>query len=190
MALCPGLAFAQSSPTDTVDLSKTQDFYTQNAKAAQTQGGDSAGTAAYEQMMDNFKTQNNTSSVTSSTQDLRQMKVDYNAMVKDATDGMKSKDPGEQKHLFDNYLYKSRNYLRDHPDPSYQLWIYRAVAAINLNKPATGMQAAQILSMMPAQQRSEPRVQRILAFLDKLGWMPQGSSAGAAPNQAPPAASK
>jgi hypothetical protein len=190
MAICPGFAFAQSNPADTVDLSKTQDFYTQNAKAAQVPGGAAAGTAAYDQMMDNFKNQNNTSSITSGTQDLRQMRVDYNTMVKMATDGMKSKDPSEQKHLFDNYLFLSRNYLRDHPDPSYQLWIYRAIAAVNLNKPATGMQAAQILSMMPAQQRAEPRVQRILAFLDKQGWMPQGGSAAAAPNPPAPAASK
>ncbi|MGD1030907.1 MAG: hypothetical protein ABSA05_07160 [Opitutaceae bacterium] len=176
---------------DTVDLSKTQDFYTQNAKMAEAQGGNTAGTAAFDQLMQTFQNQNNTGgSMVDAEQDARRMQVDYKNMVKKAVDAMKSKDPSEQKHLFDNYLYDSRNYLKDHPDPSYQLWFYRAIAAINLNKPATGKQAAQILSNMPAQQRADPRFQRILAFLDKQGWMPPGSSAAAAPNQAPPAASK
>jgi hypothetical protein len=195
-ALCPGFVFAQSgamgaakasNDTDTVNLEHMQVYFQNTDAAAQKE---SAGTSAFNSELSNFQTQNNVNTVVGLQQDMLQMQHDYKTMLDTASRAAKSTDPKEQTHLFDNYLYLSRNYLRDHFDPSYQLWVLRAIAALKLNKPATGSQAGQILLTMPPQQRAEPRIQRILAVLDKQGWLPKDKPAGASPNLPPPAADK
>jgi hypothetical protein len=200
IALCPGFVLAQpgatatakaSDVTDTVNLEHMQ-VYFQNANPAAGSNAQekSAGTTAFNDEMSNFQSQNNVNTVVSLQQDMRQMQFDYKTMLDTASQAAKSTDPKEQRHLFDNYLYLSRNFLRDHFDPSYQLWVLRAIAALKLNKPATGIQAGQILSTMPAQQRAEPRIQRILAVLDKQGWLSKDKPAEANPVPAQPAADK
>ena len=196
LALCPGTVFAQSgatntakasNDTDTVNLEHMQIYFQNTDAAAQKE---SAGTSAFNSELSNFQTQNNVNTVVGLQQDMLQMQHDYKTMLDTASRAARSTDPKEQTHLFDNYLYLSRNYLRDHFDPSYQLWVLRAIAALKLNRPATGIQAGQILNTMPAQQRAEPRIQRILTVLDKQGWLPKGKPAEANPNPPPPAADK
>jgi hypothetical protein len=123
-------------------------------------------------------------------EDAKKVELIYRSIVKLADQAAQKKDPAEQRSLFGNFLYNSRVFLRDYYDPSYQLWMLRAIAALRLNKPATGIQAAQILSMAPAQQLAEPRIQRVLAALDKQGWMPEDQPAEAEPNPPPPVADK
>jgi hypothetical protein len=152
--------------------------------------GRSAGTSAFNDEISMFQSQNNVNNVVGLNEDMKQMRLDYKKMMDTAGQAVRSADPKEQAHLFDNFLYASRNFLRDHFDPSYQLWVFRAIAALKLNKPATGAQAGQILETMPAQQRAEPRIQRILAVLEKQGWIPVEKPAEAAPNPPQQAADK
>jgi hypothetical protein len=183
IALFPVSVFAQwgSKDPDTVNLDNVKDFYVQNAKAGTPGNPSTVDPDAFDSEMANFKNQNNTGTMTQLQQDLRQMRLDYKTMVNEANQAMRSKDPNEQLHLFGTFMFESRNYLRDHPDASYLLWLLRAIAAVNLNKPTAGTQAGQILLMAPAQARSDPRIARILAFLENKGWLPKDASAAAAP---------
>lgn len=183
IAICPSSVFAQwgSKDPDTVNLDNVKDFYIQNAKAGTPGNPATVDPDAFDSEMENFKNQNNTSTMTDLQQDLRQIRLDYKNMVNGANQAMRSKDPNEQLHLFGTFMFESRNYLREHPDASYLLWLLRAIAAVNLNKPTAGTQAGQILLMAPAAARSDPRIQRILAFLEKKGWLPSDPSAAAAP---------
>jgi hypothetical protein len=195
LAFCPGFVFAQSGatnatkaadPNDTVDLARMQVYYQSADAAAGTGHGAAVGTSAFNDEMSMFQSQNNVNNMVGSAEDLKQMRNDYKKMMDEATMAVRSTDPKERAHLYDNYLYDSRVFLRDHFDPSYALWVQRAIAALVLNKPATGAQAGQILLVMPAQQRAEPRVQRILAVLVKQGWLPKD----AVPTPAPAPAGK
>jgi hypothetical protein len=144
---------------------------------------------AYMQEIAAFQSyQNDMTQVIDLQQDTKNLILHYKDMLDEASRAAKSKDVAEQKHLFENYLYDSKMFLRDHFDPSYELWVMRAIAALKLNKPATGMQAAQILSTMPEQQRVDPRIQKILVVLDKEGWGPKANPAKPAPSPAPQAA--
>lgn len=208
LALWPGLIFAQKDTADTVKMpddndtvnlvnmqvylqSAHTDLSTGNAIAAPPGGGSPPAfmSPAYMQEIAAFQSyQNDMTQVIDLQQDTKNLILHYKDMLDEASRAAKSKDAAEQKHLFENYLYDSKMFLRDHFDPSYELWVMRAIAALKLNKPATGMQAAQILSTMPEQQRVDPRIQKILVVLDKEGWGPKANPAKPAPSPAPQAA--
>jgi len=210
LAICPGLAFAQSDTADTVKAPDDKDMvnvanmqvYLQAAHTDMSTGNAIANpvggggpppfmSPAYLAEIAAFQSyQNDLTQVIDLQQDTRRLIADYKAMVDEASHAARTKDPAEQRHLFENFLHESKMFLRDHFDPSYELWIWRAIAALDLNKPATGAQAGQFLSMMPPQQLASPRIQRILAVLDKQGWLPKAKPADAKPNPVPPVPDK
>ena len=189
-AFCLGFVFAQSGATntakadsnDTVDLTHMQVYYqTRDAAGGGSRG--SVSTSAFKCEMAMFQSQNDTKNSVNANEDLKQMRNDYRTMMDTAANAAKTKDPKERAHLFDNFLFLSRTFLRDHFDPSYEPWVQRAIASLVLNRPATGTQAGQILLNMPDEQRNSPRIQRILAVLVRQGWLPK--DAVPIPPQAP-----
>jgi hypothetical protein len=212
MALFPGPAFSDSdtvnaikSPdsNDTVQLVNMQ-AYLQMSHVNLSEGN-AIGIAALQEPADAMKIgsptwfaemqafqsyQNNMNQAIDLQNDVKRMAVAYAHMIDESGRAAREKDPAEQRHLFENFLFDSRVFLRDHFDPSYQLWVLRAVAAMKLNKPATGAQAGLILSLMPSSQRAEPRIQRLLAVLDSKGWVPKDTPAEAKPASGPAAAGK
>ena len=213
LVLYPGLAFAAPDPVkpdddDTVPLSNlhgdsqdSQGFpqnsqaYAQNAQSNLANGnalGQQAmvGSPAYGQMTGAFQQyQNNMSMVVASQPDTKKFAAEYAHMLDEATQAAKEKDPAEQIHLFGNYLHDSRIFLTTHPDAT-QLWVLRAVAALKLNKPATGIQAGQYLSSLPPKDRTDPHIQKLLDVLGKQGWLPKAKPAEAKANPGPPAGDK
>lgn len=91
----------------------------------------------------------------------------------------KTKDVAERKHLLGNFIFDSRNYLRSYPDTP-RLWVMRGAAALQLNKQATGAEAAKFLLAMPPAERTDPRIQKLVEIMGKKGWLPPTAS-GAAP---------
>jgi hypothetical protein len=210
LVLYPGLALAAPDPVkpdddDTVPLSNlhgdAQGFpqnsqaYVQNAQSNLANGnalGQQAmvGSPAYGQMTGAFQQyQNNMSMVIASQPDTKKFAAEYTHILDEATQAAKEKDPAEQVHLFGNYLHDSRIFLINHPDAT-QLWVMRAVAALRLNKPATGIQAGQILSALPPKDRTDPHIKRLLDVLEKQGWIPNGKAAEAKANPGPSAGGK
>ena len=163
-------------------------LYAQNAQtnlaagnALGQQATTTIGTAAYGQMTANFQQyQNNMTMVVASQSDTKRDAADFAHMLDEASQAAKSKDPAEQAHLFGNYLHDSRIFLSTHPDVT-QLWVLRAVAALKLNKSATGAQAGQILSALPPKDRDDPHIQKLLQVLGQYGWVANANAAATAP---------
>ncbi len=95
----------------------------------------------------------------------------------------------ERRHYFGNYLVDSRNFLRNYPDAPPRLWVLRAIAAVQLNKEATGKEAGHmILTALPEKDRSDPHIQTLLVILARhglaraqsrrQGWRGAGSDSG------------
>jgi hypothetical protein len=206
LALFQGPVFAGSDAAhaddnDVVPLPKSSDdtqhsagtgqntqLYAQNAQTSLAAGnalGQQAtttiGSAAYGQMTASFQQyQNSMTMVVASQSDAKSDAREYAREIDEANQAAKSKDPAEQVHLFGNYLHDSRIFLTTHPDVT-QLWVLRAVAALKLNKPATGAQAGQILSSLPPKDRDDPHIQKLLQVLGQYGWLPKANAAATAP---------
>ena len=199
LVLCPSLLCAQSGTTDTVKSPDDKDLvdvanmqvYLQAAHADRSPPA-FMSREFFQEIASSYTRGRNYLSepIIIQNEDAKKVELIYRSIVKLADQAAQKKDPAEQRHLFENFLYESRVFLRDHYDPSYQLWVLRAVAALKLDKPATGIQAAQILSLMPPSQRAEPRIQRMLSVLGTHGWLPKDKPADAKPNPASPAPDK
>jgi hypothetical protein len=169
-------------------------LYAQNAQsnlaagnALGQQATTTIGSAAYGQMTASFQQyQNNMTMVVASQSDTKRDAAEYAHMMDEASQAAKSKDPAEQAHLFGNYLHDSRIFLSTHPDVT-QLWVLRAVAALKLNKPATGAQAGQILSSLPPKDRDDPHIQKLLQVLGQYGWVAKAKAVSTSPSPGSPA---
>jgi hypothetical protein len=66
----------------------------------------------------------------------------------------------------------------------------RAIAAVQLNKEATGKEAGHmILTALPEKDRSDPHIQKLLVILHGKGWLPEVKVV-AAPVATPASAAK
>ena len=206
LALCPGLAFAQS---DTVrsgtassgtaqsetDMGLNDTVYLQNAQSSLSEGNalgklstTTYGSPGYNQMIGDFEAyKDNMSAVVDAQADTKRVAHDFAHLLNEAGQAAKEKDVGEQNHLFGNYLYESRNFLILHPGypEANRIWILRAVAALKLNKPATGAEAGRVIAALPPQDRDDPHIKNLLAVLDKQGWLPTSKTSAAKANPSP-----
>jgi hypothetical protein len=111
---------------------------------------------------------------------------EYRRLLAIATRAARTKDATERKDQFGNFLYDSRIYLHDHPEAT-RLWVMRAAASLQLNKPATGAEAARAILNFPPAYRDDPQVQKLIALIRQRGWLPAETAATPGPGK--PAAS-
>jgi hypothetical protein len=95
---------------------------------------------------------------------------EYHRLLGVAARAAKTADLTERWDLYGNFLNDSRLYLHDHPDAT-RLWVMRAAASLQLNKPATGGEAGRILLGMPRRYRADPHVQKLIALIRQKGWL-------------------
>ena len=75
----------------------------------------------------------------------------------------------ERKRLLDEFLTKSDPFVRENKD-LLNMWMLRAVAALELNRRAPGREAAQELERLGASQSTDAKLAKVLAQLDRKGW--------------------
>jgi hypothetical protein len=76
----------------------------------------------------------------------------------------------EQRNTYlQEFLNKSQDFVKGQPN-SLQIWILRAVAALELNQPTAGREAAQRLVELKAGNLDDRKIRRVLAMLDRKGW--------------------
>jgi hypothetical protein len=114
---------------------------------------------------------------------------EYRHMVALGEVAAKTKDVGERKRLFGNFLFDTRGYLHDHPDTP-RLWVMRGAAALQLDRQATGVEAAKFLLAMPPEQRTDPRIQKLVEIMEKKGWLPSSIAASASAATVQPASAQ
>ena len=195
LAFCPGLGYAQS---ETVQSDLNDTVYLQSAFSDLSKGNALGqqpktvyGSPGYNRMMGDFESyQDSMNMVLDAQADTTRQRAEFKQLLDTANRAAKANDAGEQNHLFGNYLYDSRSFLIRYPGypGSTHLWVLRAVAALKLNKPATGFEAGQVLSALPPTDRNDPHIQKILAVLDSVGWLGKGKATQAKPNPKPPTA--
>jgi hypothetical protein len=215
LALCPGSLFAQA---DTVHPSANQDadqsasnindtVFLKDAQSNLAGGNNlgqqsttTTGSKAYGQMMSDFQQYQSDMSVMIGAQnDAEAPAREYKRLVDLARQASKERDAKEQVHLFGNYLYDSRIFLKDHPSYT-QLWIFRAIAAIKLDQTATakeaghlaatGTEAGLFLSGLPQNERDDPHVHQIIILLEKQGWIAKSKAADAKASPGPASSAK
>ena len=97
-------------------------------------------------------------------------KVDYNALIERARQAQQTTDPEQQKSSLQRFLSDSSLFLHKHPEQML-LWQIRAAAAISVNDPDAGYEAAQKLLAAGVADSNDPALQRLLAQLKNNGWL-------------------
>jgi hypothetical protein len=97
-------------------------------------------------------------------------KVDYNALLERARQAQQTTDPEQQKSSLQRFLGDSSLFLQKHPQQML-LWQIRAAAAISVNDPDAGYEAAQKLMAAGAADSNDPALQRLLGQLKNNGWL-------------------
>src|SRR6185312_1518912 len=97
-------------------------------------------------------------------------KVDYNALIERARQAQQTIDPEQQKSSLQRFLADSSLFLQKHPE-QVLLWQIRAAAAISVNDPDAGYEAAQKLLAAGAADSTDAALQRLLGQLRNNGWL-------------------
>jgi hypothetical protein len=97
-------------------------------------------------------------------------KVDYNALIERARQAQQTTDPEQQKSSLQRFLADSSLFLQKHPEQML-LWQIRAAAAMTVNDPDAGYEAAQKLMAAGAADSNDAALQRLLGQLKNNGWL-------------------
>lgn len=97
-------------------------------------------------------------------------KVDYNALIEQARQAQQTTDLDQQRSLLQRFLADSSLFLQKHPKQML-LWQIRAAAAISVNDPDAGYQAAQQLLAAGAADSNDAALQRLLGQLRNNHWL-------------------
>lgn len=89
-------------------------------------------------------------------------------LIVEEADAAKTSE-GRQK-LLAEYLEKSRVYVNDNP-ADVRVWLTRAVAAMELDLPSVGHAAGVKLTELHADESNNPNAVRVLAMLERKGWI-------------------
>lgn len=97
-------------------------------------------------------------------------KVDYNALIERARQAQQTTDPEQQKSSLQTFLADSSLFLQKHPEQML-LWQLRAAAALSVNDPDAGYEAAQRLLAAGAADSNDATLQRLLGQLKNNNWL-------------------
>jgi hypothetical protein len=97
-----------------------------------------------------------------------QRKLNVLKLITDDAD--KAKSPQERRTLLNEFMDKSAEVLELAPLQT-NIWVLRAVAAMELNQATAGWEAGRKLVALGADNSADPKVQKVLAQLDRKGWL-------------------
>lgn len=78
-----------------------------------------------------------------------------------------------QRKEFQDLFDRSGAFVKDHPEVT-EAWLFRAVAAMALERPREGWEAGQKLIALGALDSTDPRLRSALAQLNRRKWLDQG----------------
>lgn len=84
-------------------------------------------------------------------------------------DADKATTATERNRLLNEFLDQSSPFVKEHPD-QINIWVLRAVAALEVNKTGAGSTAGRRLIAL-GQDRSDQKIQKVLAMLERKGWL-------------------
>ena len=85
-------------------------------------------------------------------------------------DADKAKSPDDRKKFLEEFMARSETFLKE--DPSNQnVWMLRALTAVELNMAQEGREAGQRLTALGAEKSQDGQMIRTLAKLERKGWL-------------------
>jgi len=81
-----------------------------------------------------------------------------------------AKTANERNRFLNEYLEKSEPFLASNPTAE-KVWLLRAAAALELSKTKIGWEAGRKLLSLGANESDDPNTQKVLAKLDRKGWL-------------------
>jgi hypothetical protein len=81
-----------------------------------------------------------------------------------------AKKADERQRLLNEFLERSRSFVEANPSHT-EVWLMRAVAATELNLAGEGVEAAHKLLELKADELDDPKAKKIMAALDRKGWL-------------------
>jgi hypothetical protein len=85
-------------------------------------------------------------------------------------DADKSTDAESRRKFLQEFLAKSEPFVTQYPGQT-EIWVLRAAAAIEMDEAITGWQAGRKLLALGQDGGSDPKIQRLIAMLDRKGWL-------------------
>jgi hypothetical protein len=82
----------------------------------------------------------------------------------------KTTSPNDRQRLLSELLEKSEPFVRENPSVS-SVWLLRAAAAIEVNQAHAGWEAGKQLKVLGVADGGDPRARRVMAMLDRKGWL-------------------
>ncbi len=104
------------------------------------------------------------------------------------TEADKAKAPAERQRLLAEFLEKSESFLVENPMQT-NIWILRAAAALELGDEAVGQTAGKRLVDMGADNQDNEQARKLMAMIERRGWLGAPSAARRKPQPRSPAAS-
>jgi formylglycine-generating enzyme required for sulfatase activity len=103
----------------------------------------------------------------------------YEALLLIEADADKAEGPENRRRLLSEYLDKSAEFAAEQPGVR-SVWLFRAVAALELDLADVGIAAAKKLVELGADDSSDPATNQIMAKLDRKDWLNSRPPAGQA----------
>jgi hypothetical protein len=97
-------------------------------------------------------------------------RVDYDALLELAHQAQQTSDLIQQKALLQQFMNQSGPFVQHHPEQTL-LWQLRAAAALSLNDPDEGYNAAQKLLAAGAADTNDANLLRLMAQLKNKNWL-------------------
>lgn len=96
--------------------------------------------------------------------------LELDTLIYMARNASEERDPVAKTKLYEEFLERSARYVTQKPDQK-KVWLLRAQAALDLNRPRIGWQAGRKLLALGAHLSDEPETRQIMAMLNYRGWL-------------------
>ena len=96
------------------------------------------------------------------------LKLDVLTLLSKKAD--KAATPEDRAQAYGEYLKRSSDFLKSHREQT-NLWVMRAIAAVDLNRAQEGWEAGQQLKALGLMHSQDPKIRELLAEMELKGWL-------------------
>jgi formylglycine-generating enzyme required for sulfatase activity len=93
----------------------------------------------------------------------------FNVLMLVMDDADKASSIPDRQQLLGEFMDKSAGYVQDFPDDK-RVWLLRALTCVELNRVDDGIMAARAIERLGLVDSEDPKVERLVANLDRKGW--------------------
>jgi formylglycine-generating enzyme required for sulfatase activity len=110
------------------------------------------------------------------------VRLRLNALLLVFEDADKATLADDRRRFLADFLSQSAPFVKDNPG-QLRIWVLRAVASLELNQSIEGHEAAHSLMGLGAEKSDDPKIQKIMAMLERNGWFAELPKADSSQNR-------